>query len=53
MAGEIGMLDGISGGRLQFGFARAFLPHEFAAFGVGLDESRRRFTEGLCRSRCS
>jgi alkanesulfonate monooxygenase SsuD/methylene tetrahydromethanopterin reductase-like flavin-dependent oxidoreductase (luciferase family) len=41
------MLDGISNGRLEVGFARAFLPHEFAAFGVSLDESRRRFTEGL------
>ncbi len=49
MAGEIGMLDGISGGRLEVGFARAFLPHEFAAFGVSLDESRRRFTEGLAQ----
>ena len=47
MAGEIGMLDGISNGRLEVGFARAFLPHEFAQFGVSLDESRRRFTEGL------
>lgn len=49
MAGEIGMLDGISGGRLEVGFARAFLPHEFAQFGVSLDESRSRFTEGLAQ----
>jgi alkanesulfonate monooxygenase SsuD/methylene tetrahydromethanopterin reductase-like flavin-dependent oxidoreductase (luciferase family) len=49
MAGEIGMLDGISNGRLEVGFARAFLPHEFAAFGISLDESRRRFTEGLAQ----
>ena len=49
MAGEIGMLDGISNGRLEVGFARAFLPHEFTAFGVSLDESRRRFTEGLAQ----
>ena len=49
LAGEIGMLDGISGGRLEVGFARAFLPHEFAQFGVSLDESRRRFTEGLAQ----
>ena len=49
LAGEIGMLDGISGGRLEVGFARAFLPHEFAAFGVSLDESRQRFTEGLAQ----
>jgi len=49
LAGEIGMLDGISGGRLEVGFARAFLPHEFERFGVSLDESRRRFTEGLAQ----
>ena len=49
LAGEIGMLAGISGGRLEVGFARAFLPHEFAAFGVSLDESRRRFNEGIAQ----
>jgi alkanesulfonate monooxygenase SsuD/methylene tetrahydromethanopterin reductase-like flavin-dependent oxidoreductase (luciferase family) len=49
LAGEIGMLDGISGGRLEVGFARAFLPHEFAQFGVSLDESRRRFNEGIAQ----
>jgi alkanesulfonate monooxygenase SsuD/methylene tetrahydromethanopterin reductase-like flavin-dependent oxidoreductase (luciferase family) len=49
LAGEIGMLDGISNGRLEVGFARAFLPHEFAQFGISLDESRRRFTEGLAQ----
>jgi alkanesulfonate monooxygenase SsuD/methylene tetrahydromethanopterin reductase-like flavin-dependent oxidoreductase (luciferase family) len=47
LAGEIGMLDAISGGRLEVGFARAFLPHEFARFGVGIDESRARFSEGI------
>ena len=47
LAGEIGMLDAISGGRLEVGFARAFLPHEFARFGRSLDESRDRFTEGM------
>ena len=41
LAGEIGMLDAISGGRLDVGFARAFLPHEFRAFGVNMDESVR------------
>jgi alkanesulfonate monooxygenase SsuD/methylene tetrahydromethanopterin reductase-like flavin-dependent oxidoreductase (luciferase family) len=49
LAGEIGMVDGISGGRLEIGFARAFLPHEFAQFGVSLDDSRRRFNEGLAQ----
>ena len=47
LAGEIGMLDAISGGRLEVGFARAFLPHEFQRFGVSLDESRDRFDEGI------
>lgn len=47
IAGEIGMLDAISGGRLECGFARAFLPHEFARFGISPDESRARFTEGV------
>ena len=47
IAGEIGMLDAISGGRLDVGFARAFLPHEFRRFGRSLDESRARFDEGV------
>jgi alkanesulfonate monooxygenase SsuD/methylene tetrahydromethanopterin reductase-like flavin-dependent oxidoreductase (luciferase family) len=47
LAGEIAMLDAISHGRLEVGFARAFLPHEFARFGISLDESRDRFDEGL------
>lgn len=47
LAGEIGMLDAISGGRLEVGFARAFLPREFAHFGVSMDESRARFDEGV------
>jgi len=41
------MLDCISGGRLDAGIARAFLPHEFAAFGVPMEESRERFEEGI------
>jgi len=47
LAGEIGMLDAISGGRLEVGFARAFLPHEFARFGVSVNESKARFAEGM------
>lgn len=46
VAGEAGMLDAISGGRLELGMARAFLPHEFETFGVSLDESVARFDEG-------
>lgn len=47
IAGEIGMLDAISGGRLECGFARAFLPHEFSRFGVDVNESKARFFEGM------
>lgn len=47
LAGEIGMLDAISHGRLEVGFARAFLPHEFERFGVAPDESNARFEEGI------
>jgi alkanesulfonate monooxygenase SsuD/methylene tetrahydromethanopterin reductase-like flavin-dependent oxidoreductase (luciferase family) len=47
LAGEIGMLDAISGGRLDVGMARAFLPHEFRRFGISPDESVARFREGL------
>src|SRR5438067_188263 len=47
LAGEIGMLDAISRGRLDVGFARAFLPHEFRRFGRSPDESVARFREGI------
>jgi alkanesulfonate monooxygenase SsuD/methylene tetrahydromethanopterin reductase-like flavin-dependent oxidoreductase (luciferase family) len=47
VAGEIGMLDAISGGRLDVGLARAFLPHEFRRFGISPDESVARFREGI------
>src|ERR1700757_154597 len=47
LAGEIAMLDAISQGRLDVGFARAFLPHEFRRFGISPDESVARFREGI------
>lgn len=47
LAGEIAMLDAISGGRLDVGFARAFLPHEFRRFGVSPNESVARYREGI------
>ena len=37
----------ISGGRLDVGFARAFLPHEFRRFGRSPDESVARYREGM------
>src|SRR5258706_6191142 len=47
LAGELAMLDALSNGRLEAGFARAFLPHEYARFGVDVNESRARFEEGM------
>src|SRR5271163_4360760 len=47
LAGEIAMLDALSQGRLDVGFARAFLPHEFRRFGRSPDESVARFREGM------
>jgi alkanesulfonate monooxygenase SsuD/methylene tetrahydromethanopterin reductase-like flavin-dependent oxidoreductase (luciferase family) len=47
LAGELAMLDCLSHGRLDAGIARAFLPHEFEAFGISMAESRGRFEEGI------
>jgi len=47
LVGEIAMVDALSGGRLDIGFARAFLPHEFRRFGISPNESIQRFREGL------
>src|SRR5277367_39863 len=49
IAGEIGMLDAISNGRLDVGFARAFLPHEFRRFGISPNESVERYREGIAQ----
>lgn len=51
LAGKLAILDNLSHGRLDVGFGRAFLPAEFAAFGVSLDESRAKFAAGIdaCR----
>ncbi len=47
LAGELAMVDAISNGRLEVGFARAFIPGEFDAFGISMDESRARFDQGI------
>jgi len=47
VAGEIGMVDAISNGRMDCGFGRAFLPHEFHRFERSMDESRARYEEGV------
>lgn len=45
LAAELAMLDCLSGGRLEVGFARAWLPEEFSALGVPLNGSREVFNE--------
>jgi alkanesulfonate monooxygenase SsuD/methylene tetrahydromethanopterin reductase-like flavin-dependent oxidoreductase (luciferase family) len=45
IAAEAAMLDAISGGRAEIGFARAYMPYEFHAFGVSMDGSRERFSQ--------
>src|SRR5436305_7210099 len=45
VAAEIAMVDAISNGRLEAGFARAFLPHEYARFGVDVNTRRARYEE--------
>lgn len=44
-AARLAMLDNLSGGRLDAGFGRGFLPDEFAWFQVPMAESRARFAE--------
>ncbi|MCD0452127.1 LLM class flavin-dependent oxidoreductase [Actinocorallia sp. API 0066] len=47
LAGKLAMLDNISHGRLDAAFGRAFLPDEFEAFGISMDESKSRFAENV------
>jgi alkanesulfonate monooxygenase SsuD/methylene tetrahydromethanopterin reductase-like flavin-dependent oxidoreductase (luciferase family) len=47
LTGKLLMLDNLSHGRLDVGFGRAFLPEEFAAFGVPMSESKARFANGI------
>ncbi|MGH4035632.1 LLM class flavin-dependent oxidoreductase [Actinomycetota bacterium Odt1-20B] len=47
LAAHTAMVDALSGGRLDVGFARAWMPYEFAAFGVSMDESRDRFNDTI------
>lgn len=45
IAATTSMLDALSNGRLDVGFARAYLPYEFEALNVNINESRERFIE--------
>jgi len=46
-ASECAMVDAMSGGRLDVGFARGYLPYEFQCFGLDVDQSRDRFERGV------
>ena len=43
---ELAMLDHLTGGRLEIGFA-AGVPQELARVGLGMEEARERFNEAL------
>jgi alkanesulfonate monooxygenase SsuD/methylene tetrahydromethanopterin reductase-like flavin-dependent oxidoreductase (luciferase family) len=47
IAEEVGTLDVISNGRVEFGIGRGAVPNHFRAFGVPIAENRDRFVEGL------
>ena len=47
IAAQTALLDAISNGRLDVGFARAYLPYEFAAFNVDIDTSRERYEQTI------
>lgn len=47
LAGQVALLDSLSGGRLDLGLARAFLPHEFDAFGLSMSDSRPLYEETI------
>ncbi len=47
LAEEVGLLDVLSGGRVNWGAGRGFDPTEFKVFGVSLEESAARFHEAV------
>jgi natural product biosynthesis luciferase-like monooxygenase protein len=51
LGGDLAMLDNMSGGRLDAGFGRAFLPKEFEVYGVPMAQSRERLEESIAMLR--
>lgn len=47
VAEDYALLDHLSGGRCDFGVARGFVPHEFAAFHIEQADAAERIAEGL------
>ena len=47
LAEDFGLVDVLSGGRLEFGAGRGLFPFEFDGMGIPQDESRARLEEGV------
>lgn len=47
LAEEVAVLDNLTDGRFICGIGRGYQPHEFARFGVTVEESRAKFNEVL------
>lgn len=47
LASQVTMVDALSDGRLDVGFARGYLPYEYRAFGIPLDSSHDRFQASI------
>lgn len=45
LAEQIAMVDALSGGRFDAGFGRGYQAHEFAGFGISMDEATARYQE--------
>ena len=45
LAEQIATIDALSGGRFDAGFGRGYQAHEFAGFGVSMDEATARYQE--------
>ncbi len=45
VAEEFGLIDVLSGGRLDFGIGRGYQPAEFRGYGIPIESSRDRFNE--------
>jgi alkanesulfonate monooxygenase SsuD/methylene tetrahydromethanopterin reductase-like flavin-dependent oxidoreductase (luciferase family) len=47
LAAHVAQVDALSGGRVDAGFGRAWLPYEFEAFEISMDESRERYEKTI------
>lgn len=45
IAEQVALVDALSGGRFDAGFGRGYQAHEFAGFGISMDEATARYQE--------